>query len=391
MDFARDFVIDGPKAINRITSNQFARTNTEPSQFQFLFQSDGYVFDYGFEITNEKILSEWLTVESSESTKSEISVFNRELNDVTVGKFSRLADFEKSSSVLETLRTLGVKPNQLFLNHMLKSTSADMRGEVLNAAIAWLQHGLNIILPRSSHLSLISLVENDSEFREWATGFLATVSTGISQMKVETTPIKSENLPAGMVEMLQQGNSFASEGIEFGLDESDPSTVVRRNLKMVHSTGDSKFELPANEESDGTQRLLELLPSLYQFGMAQNIYQGSSTFVIDELDRSLHPVLSHAFLKFFLETEHKKAHQLIVTTHETHLLDGDLLRRDEVWFVEKNKAQESRVYSLIDFKVRKDLRLEKGYLQGRFGAIPFVGNMDKLRGLLHDGATETKN
>ena len=118
-------------------------------------------------------------------------------------------------------------------------------------------------------------------------------------------------------------------------------------------------------------------------------YDGDVTFVIDELDRSMHPVLAHAYLKFFLDTKHKKDHQLVVTTHETHLLDGDLLRRDEIWFAEKDKSQASKTYSLMDFKPRKDLRLQRGYVHGRFGAIPFIGNMDKLRDLLTDGTTET--
>lgn len=391
MDFARDFVVNGPKTIKRISANQFGRSTGTPSQFQFLFQSKGYLFDYGFEINREKIVSEWLVVESSETTKTEITIFKRELNEVTIGKFSRLAGYEASSGVLKTLISLGIKPNQLFLNHVLKSTSEDKRGEVLNAAITWLQHGLNIILPKSSHISLISLIDSDNDFCNWATRFLESSSTGITAMKVEATRIQAEDLPPGMVELLQQGANIASEGIEFGLDDSDSSTVIRRNLKMTHSTGEESFELPHSEESDGTQRLLELLPALYQYGVSKSEYDGDSTFVVDELDRSLHPVLAHAFLKFFLETNHEKSHQLIVTTHETHLLDSDLLRRDEIWFVEKDKSQQSRIYSLLDFKIRKDLRLEKGYLQGRFGGIPFVGNMDKLRGLLQDGATEKKN
>ena len=391
MDLARDFVLLGSKVAKRLGQNQFGRSGSDPSQFQFLFQAEGYLFDYGFEIKGETIVSEWLTVESSLKTKSEISIFKRELNEVSIGKFSRLADYEMSSGVLETLISLGIKPNQLFLNHVLESTSRDKRGEVLNAALSWFLYGLNVILPRASHGSLISLIDNEEGFRAWAAEFLASASTGITEMRVDQTKIDAEDLPSEMVKLLQDGANIASDGIEFGLDDSDSSIVVRRNLKMIHSTDESEFELPASEESDGTRRLLELLPALYQFGISKNEYDGDSTFVIDELDRSLHPVLSHAFLKFFLETNHEKSHQLIVTTHETHLLDSDLLRRDEVWFVEKDKTQQSRVYSLLDFKIRKDLRLEKGYLQGRFGGIPFVGNMDKLRGLLHHGETETEN
>ena len=105
-------------------------------------------------------------------------------------------------------------------------------------------------------------------------------------------------------------------------------------------------------------------------------------YVIDELDRSLHPLLAHAFLKFFVESCPGQCQQLIVTTHETHLLDLDLLRRDEIWFVEKDARQQSHLYSLSGLHVRKDLRIEKSYLQGRFGAVPFVGGMEKLRELV---------
>ena len=108
--------------------------------------------------------------------------------------------------------------------------------------------------------------------------------------------------------------------------------------------------------------------------------------MIDELDRSLHPLLSHALLRFFVESCPGACQQTIVTTHETHLLDLDLLRRDEIWFVEKDDRQQSHLYSLTSMRVRKDLRIEKSYLQGRFGAVPFVGGMDKLRELIECGS-----
>jgi AAA15 family ATPase/GTPase len=82
---------------------------------------------------------------------------------------------------------------------------------------------------------------------------------------------------------------------------------------------------------------------------------------------------------------------MIVTTHEVHLLDQDLLRRDEYWFVEKDSSQQSRLVSLSDFKIRNDLQLGKGYLQGRFGAIPAIGGMDALERLLECGQQESGN
>jgi AAA15 family ATPase/GTPase len=127
------------------------------------------------------------------------------------------------------------------------------------------------------------------------------------------------------------------------------------------------------DESDGTQRLLNLLPALY---FAQN---ASGVYFIDEIDRSMHPVLVRKLFEFFLKSCAGEKRQIIVTTHESNLLDLDLLRRDEIWFVEKDQSAGTRMYSLTDFKVRKDLQIRKGYLEGRFGGIPFLGDLDALR------------
>ena len=387
MDLARDAVIHGSGPIKRICASQFAKGEDSPSQFQFLFQTQGYQFDYGFEVHEEKVIAEWLVLERSEYTTKEVKLFDRTNNELEIAKSSKLPDGGEVAQLLETLSTLGAKEDQLFLHQVISSTSAQKRGPTLNSAIDWFLHGLNVIMPRASHVALISLIDEEPEFRNWAASFLASTSTGVHGMKVEKAKIPSEDVPEPLVQMLQDGAHVASAGIEFEMDDSDSKKVVRRNLKMLHPVPDGEeFELPLREESDGTQRLLELLPALYQCGAEEHEYKGDVTFVIDELDRSMHPVLAHAFLKFFLETKHAKQHQLIVTTHETHLLDGDLLRRDEIWFAEKDKSQVSKTYSLMDFKPRNDLRLQRGYLHGRFGGIPFIGNMDKLRELLTDGA-----
>ena len=92
----------------------------------------------------------------------------------------------------------------------------------------------------------------------------------------------------------------------------------------------------------------------------------------------MHPILVREFLDFFLKSCAGGKRQIIVTTHESNLLDLDLLRRDEIWFAEKDAAGATRLYSVVDFKVRKDLEIRKHYLQGRFGAVPFLGNLDLL-------------
>ena len=161
-------------------------------------------------------------------------------------------------------------------------------------------------------------------------------------------------------------------GMSLELDPTDPTKVQRRNLAARHRVRDAAYSIPFQDESDGTQRCLNLLPALYHLTMSCKV------FIIDEMDRSLHPLLSQKLLKLFVESCPGQCQQMIVTTHETHLLDLKLLRRDEIWFVEKDDKQQTQMYSLADMKIRNDVRIEKGYLQGRFGAIPFIGDTQRL-------------
>ena len=156
-------------------------------------------------------------------------------------------------------------------------------------------------------------------------------------------------------------------------ERGEGTKLLLRTIRAEHKAADgSPVPLPFQEESDGTQRLTHLLPALFQLQNQQRVY------VIDEIDRSLHPLLSRKFIEFFLHACKGHGSQILVTTHESNLMDLDLLRRDELWFTEKDAQGASSIYSLSDYKVRTDLKIDKGYLHGRFGAIPFLGNLDRL-------------
>jgi AAA15 family ATPase/GTPase len=149
--------------------------------------------------------------------------------------------------------------------------------------------------------------------------------------------------------------------------------VYHISVQATHEQEPGKeVQLELTEESDGTRRLLNLIPALHPTAFTGVVH------VIDEIDRSLHPILVREFLEFFLKSSKGDFRQVIVTTHESNLLDQDLLRRDEIWFAEKDSTGATRLYSLLDFKVRNDLEIRKHYLQGRFGAIPFLGNLESL-------------
>ena len=126
------------------------------------------------------------------------------------------------------------------------------------------------------------------------------------------------------------------------------------------------------EESDGTIRLLQLLEIL--------LVNENKTYVIDELDRCLHPMLTYRFMEIFLDLAKKRNVQLIFTTHESRLLNFELFRRDEVWFVNKDENGASEVYSLDEYNERFDKKLDKAYLEGRYGGVPVFDLMFPLKG-----------
>ena len=164
----------------------------------------------------------------------------------------------------------------------------------------------------------------------------------------------------------------STNGRELVFEKDENGDICALNVQAFHEIENNRsFLLDIDDESDGTRRLLQLIPALH------NDEEQNRVYIIDEIDRSMHPLLVWSFLQFFLNLSGNN--QLIVTTHESNLLDLELLRRDEIWFVEKNNTSlSSELYPLTDFKVRTDLEIRKHYLQGRFGAIPFLGNINRL-------------
>jgi len=174
----------------------------------------------------------------------------------------------------------------------------------------------------------------------------------------------------------QQGNSNTRQGVLFrsrsrfvciyGVPNEDDWSV--RTFSFKHEDGQL---YQSGEESDGTLRIMDLAEIL--------LTDGPKVFVIDELNRSLHPQLTYKFVERLLAHIQSRPIQVIVTTHESRLLDFELLRRDEIWFVEKREG-ESSVYSLEEYNERIDRKIDKAYLEGRYGGVPiFSGPVDEKR------------
>ena len=370
-------MIAGKVNLGRLALDRFRfLKRKQPGSFEFRFLAEGQVFVYGFTITQDAIFEEWLDA-TSESGR-EINIYTRDKQDIQIG---RLRAFGKEGTTLGkalgALRLLGVRDDQLLLTKIADMPNAH-RGELLSRVVWWFTECLCVVQAEAQYRSLLDMLAADDNFRLFCGAFLKNVGTGINDLRIEQNKIDADKVPKQLLEQLQvpQGQDITVKvggpGLSFELDSTEPTKIIRKDLAARHQVSDTDYSIGFQDESDGTQRCLNLLPALY------HLTRECRVFIVDEIDRSLHPLLCHALLKLFLDACPSGCQQMIVTTHETYLLDLELLRRDEIWFLEKDKHQQTRLSSLVDWKARKDLRVEKGYLQGRFGGIPFIGDTKKL-------------
>lgn len=389
MQFAQQMIL-GRMTLQGIVQNRFRFVKKlKPASFEFRFLAGGQVFVYGFTMTQEAILEEWLDA-TSESGR-EINVFTRREQDIDIGRLRSFSE-ERATLVraLRALRLLGIRPDQLLLSKILELPDQH-RGDLLSRVVWWFTECLTVIRPESQFAPLVDMLDADEDFRRFSGAFLRNVGTGIDGLNIEKERINADKVPKALLDELQPPKgvnvafTIGVPGVTLELDTTDPTKIVRKNVTAQHRVSTEDYSISFQEESDGTQRCLNLLPALYHMTLECRV------FVVDEIDRSLHPLLCHALLKLFLDACPGKCQQMIVTTHETHLLDLDLLRRDEIWFMEKDRHQQSRLSSLADWKARKDLRIEKGYLQGRFGGIPFIGDTRKLMDMIQCPLDGTRN
>jgi hypothetical protein len=284
------------------------------------------------------------------------------------------------------LATVGARPNQLFLNAVASARLPDSEaGPEIGSVLKWFSE-LDLVGPGEPQRLLWHKLHDDPSLLDFASGFLRSSSTGVDRLEISKSEISPEELSSfvggeqnarhlmglptvGRSRFVRAVGLSGDALIEFGGPEG---TRLLRFQSAHKNDAGATFNLDLDEESDGTRRLLELLPALHRMRNRGGVY------FVDEIDRSMHPSLVRKLLEFFLSSCVDSFAQLIVTTHESNLLDLDLLRRDEIWFAEKDRDQATRLYSLAEFKVRNDLEIRKHYLQGRFGAIPFLGNLDRL-------------
>ena len=300
-------------------------------------------------------------------------LFERE-NDVTL--YGELDDDARARA-----HAMVVAPNETLLGAL----GAEGAGAV-GAVWDWFARRLNIIHPESTYMHLPARINADAVFSRAMSSGLTRADTGISEvrleeMKMEALPVGADQLTGLLEALREKGGTFvidvvgADQTILSLTDEGEPTA---RRLVTVHEREDgpapeqrSSFTLPLQEESDGTQRFMNLLPILFQLRDEDS----RSVFVVDELENSMHPKLTEDFIASFLEgLDAGDRRQLIFTTHEIQLMRSNLLRRDEIWLADKvgGQSELTRMSDFADIGVRKDADLLSFYMSGRLGGVPRI-------------------
>ena len=354
----------------------------EPSSFDLQFMARGKLYRFGLKMNDQRIMEEWLSEVDGGREKTLYERITDDQGKVTIDA----QGIKNSGDKLRALATVGGPQNQSFLATICVTLESPDYGEELSAILEWFDTGLTLIAPNASFRTLGDLLARDTNFKALADDFLRLSSTGVDHLKIAKNEITEEELrgllPEDALSKVLKGINDneentsivrISEGSELLVERTGENHYYLITVQAAHQDMAGKeIILELSEESDGTRRLLNLMPALHHMRTTGGVY------LIDEIDRSLHPILVMKFLEFFLTSCEGRLGQIIVTTHESNLLDLELLRRDEIWFAEKDPRAATRLYSLTDFKVRKDLEIRKHYLQGRFGAVPFLGDMNRL-------------
>jgi AAA15 family ATPase/GTPase len=380
MSFAQDLIVNGTKArqLIPVTCHKLSLACAEqPSKFEFEFKRQGQYYAYGFELDAHKVHSEWLYKINKNTQKL---IFERETKEgqVTV-EFGEIDFEDKDDKRFLEFVARGTRPNQLFLTE-----SIDRNMEHFEEIFSWFADALGIIFPESRYLRFLTSMDEGDEQSNFLLRYLQLFDTGISGFTHEPVDIETElsDLPEPVKTSLS-ANLTPEKSLTLHVSRDRRYYTLRMNENqeiqafklmakhsMVEGGGEALLEIA--DESDGTQRLMDLTPALFK------LLNNEGVLIVDELDRSLHPNLSYKILEHFLNNNPEQQSQFIVTTHESNLLNLNLLRRDEIWFVEKDQAGASSLYSLEEFAPRYDKDIRKGYLLGRFGAIPVVGNVSHL-------------
>lgn len=354
-----------------------------PVSLEIEFSTHTGQYSYGVSYNDNICVEEWLY----STVGSPVRIFERTY-DSTASKSHIALTAEKEDEAKNKLLTTLLEDNLLKKNELLLSKHDVIKNAQVTDAYMWIVSKMHIIAPETHSTSIFDDRYSNLTFKSQSEQLMNALDLGISELTLKNEDIESfkqsiaewPELTQGIDKIVKRLSKFPDDEqtalIETGtftvsLRKENNKYFVRR-VMSGHKVNGRRYDFELKEESDGTQRIFDFVP------MLQEVKSKDETYVIDEIDRSLHPSLVRALVTLILSDANMKG-QLIFTTHDAGLLDGKLFRNDEIWFAEKDReSQATHLYTLDEFKPRADLDIEKGYLNGRFGAIPFLAKLNEL-------------
>lgn len=347
-----------------------------PSSLEVEFLVGGVGYSYGMTFMGSIIHEEWLYLLNYGKKEDEL-IFERKIEESGSTKIKMASKYlknQKDRLLIQVYEEDLLEPNVPFI-----SLVKDKKFKEINRAYKWIEKGLIVILPGMQYASLTYSFIDDEDFKIFTNRLISKFDTGIKELDIQTLDFDqyfgedNKNEKDRILKLIRSGemervgdNKNAVAMLEHG------KPVIKKAVSYHMAASGRKVKFELFDESDGTLRLIDFIPVLYI------LEKFPITVMIDEIDQSIHPTLLKKFVALIQDNPNKIG-QLIFTTHESTLLDLDLFRQDEIWFVEKNNEGATHLYTLSEYNVRPDLDIRKGYLSGRFGAIPFLGDLSKLR------------
>ncbi len=393
--FAKNIVVKGIS--NTDFNKKHFRIEKEnyklPGVFQFDFVINESAYSYGFAISyvTKEVVDEWLY----KIGISEQCIFNRVKEsdgNVTIETDLKIKNKEEQTRFnvyLDDIKNNSMRQTLLLSDIANRSPDNSDTLKIFKEVFNWFQN-IIVIFPDSRFGGLNRLV-NDTTMRTLFKDILTYFDTGVVDVQNEemdfekalsTLPdedrdelkIKISNALVNDALMIRNGKLMMT------LQKNDEGNIVAQKMVLNHGNSSDLFDYL--DESDGTQRLFDLIPLFLQT-------QKNKVIIVDEIDRSLHSKLILEYIKLFYKLSEGSSTQLIATIHDSSVMDLDLVRQDEIWFIERQEDHSSNIYSLNRFKERYDKKVKRDYLIGRYGAVPVFSNFsfdeDLLKGEVEDG------
>ncbi|MFM7878406.1 MAG: ATP-binding protein [Microcystis flos-aquae TF09] len=345
--FMQSFVINSSKLqiTDKIDLEKFrlsSETEDKPSFFKIVFYLDNKTYEYSFEVTQERVISEGL---SCTPKTRKTNIFSREKDKI---KYSK--SLMKGKDVKDL-----TKKNTLFL-----SIAAQFNDPLAGKILLWFSRLKIISGSQLENLRQLSIdyLSREQNLKNEIVSLIKKLDLSIKDMSIEVGRKPLDNFHKDIPDTVY--NSIETYHEKYDLEG-----------KVI---GLESFQLNKHE-SRGTQKLFALLAPIL------SVLKASEVLIIDELDSLLHPLMAIAIIGLFnsQQTNPKNA-QLIFATHDVNLLSNQLFRRDQIWFTEKNRQEATDLYSLVEFDIDNNASFEQDYIQGRYGAIPFIGDLSKVIG-----------